>query len=125
MRWEEKGVWGTFGWVEKNAAETRVMDQETGRLVRAGGQKTVIAGSGTMTPAPGSASRRWWQPAVEPAADKSAAKEDGKHRDMALEVERTVDRPDADCSRHTAKEAPEPPQRELEPEKTHELEMEI
>ena len=33
-----------LGWFERNAAETRVKDPETGRLVRVGGQKTVIAG---------------------------------------------------------------------------------
>ncbi len=33
-----------LGWFERNAAETRIRDPETGRLVRVGGQKTVIAG---------------------------------------------------------------------------------
>ena len=33
-----------LGWFERNAAETRVKDPETGRLVRVGGQKTVVAG---------------------------------------------------------------------------------
>ena len=32
-----------LGWFEKNAAETRVQDPATGRMVRAGDQKTVIA----------------------------------------------------------------------------------
>ena len=40
----DRAVRRALGWVEKNAAETRVMDRETGRLVRVGGQKTVIAG---------------------------------------------------------------------------------
>ena len=31
-------------WFERNAAETRVKDPDTGRLVRVGGQKTVVAG---------------------------------------------------------------------------------
>lgn len=50
--------------------------------------------------------------AVKPAGDKSVAKEDGKHRDVALEVERTVDKSAADPGRDAAKETPEPPQRE-------------
>ena len=33
-----------LGWFERNAAETRIKDPETGRLIRVGGQKTVIAG---------------------------------------------------------------------------------
>ena len=33
----------TIAWIEDNAAETRMMDAATGRLVRAGGQKAVIA----------------------------------------------------------------------------------
>ncbi len=40
----DRAVRRALGWVEKNAAETRVMDRETGRLVRVGVQKTVIAG---------------------------------------------------------------------------------
>ena len=39
----DKAVARTLGWVEKNAAETRLRDPETGRMVRAGGQKTVVA----------------------------------------------------------------------------------
>ncbi len=63
--------------------------------------------------------------AVKPAADKSVAKEDGKHREVALEVERTVDKSDADPVRDAAKETPEPPQREPEQEKVREFEMEM
>ena len=63
--------------------------------------------------------------AVEPAIDRSAAKDDGRLRDVALDIERTVDRPEADPGRDTAKEAPEPPQREPEPEKVREFEMEM
>ena len=33
----------TLGWIEKNAAETRVQDKETGKMVRAGGQEIVAA----------------------------------------------------------------------------------
>ena len=33
----------TLAWIENNAVETRTMDAESGRMVRAGGQKTVIA----------------------------------------------------------------------------------
>ncbi len=40
----DRAVRRALGWVEKNVAETRVMDRETGRLVRVGVQKTVIAG---------------------------------------------------------------------------------
>ena len=40
----ERAVRRSLDWVERNAAETRAMDPETGRLVRVGGQKTVIAG---------------------------------------------------------------------------------
>ena len=40
----DRAVRRALGWVEKNVAETRVIDRKTGRLVRAGGQKTVIAG---------------------------------------------------------------------------------
>ena len=40
----DRAVRRALGWVEKNIAETRVMDRETGRLVRVGEQKTVIAG---------------------------------------------------------------------------------
>ena len=39
----DKAVARALGWVEKNAAETRLRDPETGRMVRAGGQKTVVA----------------------------------------------------------------------------------
>ena len=40
----DRAVRSALGWVEKNAAETRVHDRALGRLVRTGGQKTVIAG---------------------------------------------------------------------------------
>ena len=40
----DRAVRRALGWVERSVAETRVMDRETGRLVRTGGQKTVIAG---------------------------------------------------------------------------------
>ena len=40
----DRAVRRALGWVEKNAAETRVHDRELGRLVRVGEQKTVIAG---------------------------------------------------------------------------------
>ena len=33
----------TLAWFEKNVAETRMKDRDTGRMVRTGGQKTVIA----------------------------------------------------------------------------------
>ena len=33
----------TIAWIEDNAAETRMMDAATGRMVRSGGQKAVIA----------------------------------------------------------------------------------
>ena len=33
----------TLAWIEDNAAETRMMDAESGRMVRVGGQKAVIA----------------------------------------------------------------------------------
>jgi len=32
-----------LGWFEKNAAETRMKDPKTGDMVRAGGQKTMVA----------------------------------------------------------------------------------
>ncbi|MCY4028861.1 MAG: conjugative relaxase [Acidobacteria bacterium] len=38
-----RAVAGTFDWFERNAAETRMQDPTGGRMVRAGGQKTVIA----------------------------------------------------------------------------------
>ena len=38
-----RAVGKSLGWVEKNAAETRLRDSATGRLVRAGNQKTVVA----------------------------------------------------------------------------------
>ena len=63
--------------------------------------------------------------AVEPAVDRSAAKEDGRLRDVALDIEPAVGRPEADPGRDTAKEAPELPQREPEPEKVREFEMEM
>ena len=39
----DRAVARTLAWFEKNAAETRMKDPETGRMVRTGGQKTVIA----------------------------------------------------------------------------------
>ena len=39
----DKAVGKSLAWFEKNAAETRVRDPNTGRMVRAGHQKTVIA----------------------------------------------------------------------------------
>ena len=39
----DRAVKATLAWVEKNAVETRVQDPETGRMVRAGDQKTVVA----------------------------------------------------------------------------------
>ena len=39
----DRAVAATLGWIEKNAAETRMKDPETGRMVRAGDQKTVAA----------------------------------------------------------------------------------
>ena len=39
----DRAVERALGWFERNAAETRVQDRATGRMVRAGGQKTVIA----------------------------------------------------------------------------------
>ena len=39
----DKAVGRTLAWVEKNVAETRLSDRETGRMVRAGGQKMVAA----------------------------------------------------------------------------------
>ena len=39
----DRAVKATLAWVEKNAVETRVQDPETGRMVRAGNQKTVVA----------------------------------------------------------------------------------
>ncbi len=39
----DRAVGATLAWVEKNAAETRMMDPETGRMGRAGGQKIVAA----------------------------------------------------------------------------------
>ena len=39
----DRAVARTLDWFERNAAETRMRDPETGRMVRAGGQKTVIA----------------------------------------------------------------------------------
>ena len=38
-----RAVKATLAWVEKNAAETRMQDPETGRMVRAGSQKIVAA----------------------------------------------------------------------------------
>ena len=39
----DRAVGRALGWFERNAAETRVQDGSTGRMVRAGGQKAVIA----------------------------------------------------------------------------------
>ena len=39
----DRAVGHSLDWFERNAAETRVQDQATGRMVRAGDQKTVIA----------------------------------------------------------------------------------
>ena len=39
----DRAVQATLAWVEKNAVETRLQDPETGRMVRAGGQKAVVA----------------------------------------------------------------------------------
>ena len=39
----DRAVKAALVWTEKNAAETRMQDPETGRMVRAGGQKTVVA----------------------------------------------------------------------------------
>ena len=39
----DRAVASTLGWVEKNAAETRMKDPETGRIARVGNQKIVAA----------------------------------------------------------------------------------
>ena len=39
----DKAVGRTLGWIEKNVAETRLSDPDTGRMVRARGQKMVAA----------------------------------------------------------------------------------
>ncbi|MYK16329.1 MAG: relaxase domain-containing protein, partial [Rhodospirillaceae bacterium] len=39
----DRAVAATLAWIEKNAAETRMKDPDTGSMVRAGGQKTVAA----------------------------------------------------------------------------------
>ena len=39
----DRAVARTLAWFERNAAETRMKDPDTGRMVRTGGQKTVIA----------------------------------------------------------------------------------
>ena len=39
----DRAVAATLAWVEKNAAETRMKDPETGRMMRTGGQKIVAA----------------------------------------------------------------------------------
>ena len=39
----DRAVKATLGWIEKNAAETRMQDRETGKMVRAGGQEIVAA----------------------------------------------------------------------------------
>ena len=43
VRAHDRAVKATLGWVEKNAVETRLRDPDTGRMVRAGDQKTVVA----------------------------------------------------------------------------------
>ncbi len=63
--------------------------------------------------------------AVEPAIDKAAAKEDGRDRGVAPALERMPD--ETDTGRESAKDAPEPPAREAEPQKVRErgFEMEM
>ncbi len=39
----DKAVAATLAWIEKNAAETRMKDPDTGHMIRAGNQKTVVA----------------------------------------------------------------------------------
>ena len=39
----DKAVAAALDWVEKNAAETRMKDPDTGRMIRAGNQKTAVA----------------------------------------------------------------------------------
>ncbi len=39
----DRAVQATLAWVEKNAVRTRMQDPETGRIVRAGAQKAVVA----------------------------------------------------------------------------------
>ena len=39
----DRAVKATLAWVEKNAVQTRMQDPETGRMVRAGDQKAVVA----------------------------------------------------------------------------------
>ncbi|MYH38491.1 MAG: relaxase domain-containing protein, partial [Rhodospirillaceae bacterium] len=39
----DRAVAGALDWFERNAAETRMHDPQAGRMVRAGGQKTVVA----------------------------------------------------------------------------------
>ena len=39
----DRAVGRALGWFEKNVAETRMKDPKTGRMIRSGGQKTVIA----------------------------------------------------------------------------------
>ena len=39
----DRAVKATLGWIEKNAAETRMQDKESGKMVRAGGQEIVAA----------------------------------------------------------------------------------
>ena len=39
----DRAVKATLGWIEKNAAETRMQDRETGKMVRVGGQEIVAA----------------------------------------------------------------------------------
>ena len=39
----DKAVGHTLAWIENNAIETRMQDPATGAMIRAGGQKTVVA----------------------------------------------------------------------------------
>ncbi len=39
----DRAVKATLGWIEKNAAETRMQDRDTGKMVRVGGQEIVAA----------------------------------------------------------------------------------
>lgn len=63
--------------------------------------------------------------AIEPAADKSATKEDPQARGAAIEIERTTDRPDADSGRYIPQDVPEPSQRDPEPEKIRNRRLEM
>ena len=65
--------------------------------------------------------------AIEPAVDRAAAQDGGRNRGAALGVERAAGTPDADPGRDTAKDAPQPPVRETEPERVcgRDFEMEM